>query len=119
VPHLRVLNPMTGEVIRSSKATAVRYEKDHPGELVHIDVKKRGKIPDGGGWRAHGRAAANPTKARTPRIGYDYVHSSVDDHRFSTLPPPSLPSGPARCLLRRFSSRQHPCTVTNLLTEYT
>ena len=48
---------MTGEVIRSSKATAVRYERDRPGELVHMDVKKLGKIPDGGGWRAHGRAA--------------------------------------------------------------
>jgi len=80
LPYLRVLDPMTGEVIRSSKATAVRYEKDHPGELVHIDVKKLGKIPDGGGWRAHGRAATNPTKARTPRVGYDYVHSLVDDH---------------------------------------
>ena len=80
LPHLRVLDPMTGEVIRSSKATAVRYEKDRPGELVHIDVKKIGKIPDGGGWRAHGRAATAAAKARSRRIGYDYVHSLVDDH---------------------------------------
>ena len=56
VPHLAVLDPMTGEVIRSSKATAVRYERDRPGELVHVDVKKIGRIPDGGGWRAHGRS---------------------------------------------------------------
>jgi len=80
VPYLRMLDPMTGEVIRSSKATALRYEKDHPGELVHIDVKKIGKIPDGGGWRAHGRAATNVGKSRRGRIGYDYVHSLVDDH---------------------------------------
>jgi transposase InsO family protein len=80
VPYLRVLDPMTGEVIRSSKATALRYEKDHPGELVHIDVKKLGKIPAGGGWRAHGRAATNVGKSRRGRIGYDYVHSLVDDH---------------------------------------
>ena len=55
VPRLAVCDPMTGEVIRASKTTAVRYERDRPGELVHMDVKKIGRIPDGGGWRAHGR----------------------------------------------------------------
>ncbi len=80
LPYLRVLDPLTGEVIRSSKATAVRYERDRPGELVHVDVKKIGKIPDGGGWRAHGRAATQPEKKKRALIGYDYVHSMVDDH---------------------------------------
>src|SRR5262245_17154346 len=51
VAYLRELDPITGEVIRSSKATAVRYERERPGELVHMDVKKIGRIPDGGGWR--------------------------------------------------------------------
>ena len=46
-------------MIRSSKTTAVSYERDRPGELVHVDVKKIGKIPDGGGWRAHGRGSAD------------------------------------------------------------
>ena len=78
VPYLRECDPMTGEVIRSSKATAQRYERDRPGELVHMDVKKLGKIPDGGGWRAHGRANGN--RDRKVKIGYDYVHSLVDDH---------------------------------------
>ena len=78
VPYLRHCDPMTGELIRASKATAVRYEKDHPGELVHMDVKKLGRIPDGGGWRAHGRDnIARPPKAGR---GFDYVHSLVDDH---------------------------------------
>jgi transposase InsO family protein len=45
---------MSGEVIRSSKQAAVRYERNRPGELVHMDVKKLGKIPDGGGWKAYG-----------------------------------------------------------------
>jgi transposase InsO family protein len=79
VPYLRECDPLTGEVIRSSKATAVRYEKDRPGELVHMDVKKIGRIPDGGGWRSRGRAATAGPKQRQ-RIGYDYVHSLVDDH---------------------------------------
>ena len=58
---------MTGEVIRSSKPTAVRYERDRPGELVHMDVKKLGRIPDGGGWRAHGRAMGTDRgQARRP-----------------------------------------------------
>ena len=56
VPYLCDCDPMTGELIRSSKATAVRYERERPGELVHMDVKKLGRIPDGGGWRAHGSA---------------------------------------------------------------
>jgi hypothetical protein len=52
---------MTGQVIRASKTTAVRYERSRPGELVHMDVKKLARIPDGGGWRAHGRAAREAT----------------------------------------------------------
>ena len=76
VPRLAVCDPMTGEVIRSSKTTAVRYERERPGELVHVDVKKLGKIPDGGGWRAHGRSE----QVRGRGNGYDFVHSMVDDH---------------------------------------
>ena len=76
VPYLRECDPLTGEVIRASKTTAVRYERDRPGELVHVDVKKIGKIPDGGGWRVHGRRE----EVRGRGIGYDYVHSMVDDH---------------------------------------
>lgn len=80
VPYLRECDPMTGEVIRSSKATAHRYERARPGELVHMDVKKLGKIPDGGGWRALGRAATQVEKSKRPKIGFDFVHSMVDDH---------------------------------------
>lgn len=76
MPPLACLDPMTGQLIRTSKATAVRYEKQRPGDLVHVDVKKLGKIPDGGGWRAHGRSE----QVRGRGIGYDYVHSMVDDH---------------------------------------
>jgi transposase InsO family protein len=80
VPYLRECDPLTGELIRASKTTAVRYERDRPGELVHMDVKKIGRIPDGGGWRAHGRAATNHLRHHRPKIGFDYVHSLVDDH---------------------------------------
>ncbi len=78
VPRLAQLDPMTGELLRTSKATAVRYERDRPGELVHMDVKKLGKIPHGGGWRALGRE--NADRDRTKKAGYDYVHSLVDDY---------------------------------------
>ncbi|NYG37895.1 IS481 family transposase [Janibacter alkaliphilus] len=80
VPYLHECDPMTGQVIRSSKQTTRRYERDRPGELVHVDVKKIGKIPDGGGWRVHGRAATEAAKTCRPRIGYDYIHAMVDDH---------------------------------------
>src|SRR4051812_10391415 len=56
VPYLRECDPLTGQLIRASKATAVRYEHPHPGSLAHMDVKKVGRIHDGGGWKAHGRA---------------------------------------------------------------
>lgn len=80
MPRLCTLDPMTGDQIRSSKSTAIRYERERPGELVHMDVKKIGRIPDGGGWRAHGRAATSTSRDRKRGVGYDYVHSVVDDH---------------------------------------
>lgn len=74
------MDPITGEVIRAWKTTAVRYERDRPGELAHMDVKKLGKIPDGGGWKAHGRASGSILRDRNTKVGFDYVHSLVDDH---------------------------------------
>jgi len=68
--RLAFMDRPTGTVIR-------RYERDRPGELVHVDVKKLGRIPDGGGWRVHGRQAC-PDRRRI--TGFDYIHSAVDDH---------------------------------------
>ena len=67
--RLSRLDRVTGDVIR--------YERDHPGELIHVDVKKIGRVPDGGGWRVHGRAARPAMKRGR---GYDYVHVAIDDH---------------------------------------
>jgi transposase InsO family protein len=80
VPRLAECDPLTGQPIRASKTTSVRYERSRPGELVHMDVKKIGRIPDGGGWRATGRAAGSTARDRSQRIGFDYVHCLVDDH---------------------------------------
>ena len=80
LPRLAECDPLTGEEIRSSKTTAVRYERARPGELIHMDVKKIGRIPDGGGWRAHGREMGKTGAQKRARIGFDYVHSAVDDH---------------------------------------
>ena len=59
-----------------ASGVVVRYQREHPGELVHIDVKQLGRIPDGGGHRAHGRSPGTPTGRG---IGYDDVHWAVDD----------------------------------------
>ena len=81
IRYLWECDPLTGDVIRASKATSIRYERDRPGDLIHIDVKKIGRIPDGGRWRAWGRNTATATdKSKRKRVGYDYVHSAVDDH---------------------------------------
>ena len=67
--RLSWLDRPTGRVIR-------RYEHPHPGDLLHMDIKKLGRIPPGGGWRAHGRGRAGARQ----RVGYAYIHSAVDDH---------------------------------------
>jgi len=77
----------TGEPVR---APIRRYEHPAPGALVHVDIKKLGNIPDGGGHRWHGRVAgernsqAHRGRPRTrhgrPNLGYAYVHAAVDDH---------------------------------------
>jgi hypothetical protein len=61
------LDPITGARIRASRATDRRYERDAPGDKLHIDVKKLGRIPDGGGWRADRRKAAPTTANRAKR----------------------------------------------------
>jgi transposase InsO family protein len=64
---------------RATRQPIRRMEMTRPGELVHVDIKKLGRIPKGGGWRVHGRAA-RPSTHRTRRtaIGYAFVHSAVD-----------------------------------------
>ena len=54
-----------------------RYVRDNPGELVHLDVKKLAAIPDGGGWRTHGRG--NTPRPRPPKVGWRYIHTAIDD----------------------------------------
>ena len=72
VSRLAWIDRPTGRVIR-------RYEHKRPGDLVHVDVKKLGKVPPGGGWRAHGREVVRGQHHRT-KVGYCFVHSAVDDH---------------------------------------
>jgi transposase InsO family protein len=62
----------TGRVIR-------RYERERPGELIHVDIKKLGRIPDGGGWKTLGRQDGMKN-SRGGRVGYGFIHSAVDDH---------------------------------------
>ncbi len=83
INRLTHVDRATGEPIR-------RYEHDHPGSLLHQDVKKLGNIPDGGGWRYVGRQqgdrnrSATPGKPRNahhnPKIGTCFVHTVIDDH---------------------------------------
>lgn len=81
VSRLRDLD-VTGEDLREP---VVRYEWAKPGDMIHVDVKKIGRIPDGGGWRVHGRGSAQHkasgrAKTAGARAGYVYLHSAVDDH---------------------------------------
>jgi transposase InsO family protein len=83
--RLTHLDRATGEPIR-------RYEHDQPGDLLHVDVKKLGKVPDGGGWRFVGRKQGHRNSAATsrrtgrrggnyrPQVGTCYLHTVIDDH---------------------------------------
>ncbi len=57
--------------------TRVRYERERPGELVHVDVKKVARVPDGGGWRARG--AGEMDHGRGSGGGLACLHVAVDD----------------------------------------
>ena len=81
--RLTQVDRATGEPIR-------RYEHDHPGDLLHVDVKKVGRVPDGGGHRFVGRQRGVQNRAATasrlsgrrrqPRLGVCYLHTVIDDH---------------------------------------
>jgi transposase InsO family protein len=83
INRLSHIDRVSGEPIR-------RYEHERPGDLIHVDVKKLGKVPDGGGWRYVGRQqgeknrAATPDKPRNkhrgPLIGTCFLHTVIDDH---------------------------------------
>jgi transposase InsO family protein len=79
--------PALAHLDRAAGVPVRRYERERPGELVHVDVKKPGNIPDGGGWRTVGRAqgsrnslASTPArKGSHPVIGYSCLHTALDD----------------------------------------
>ncbi|SHF76504.1 leucine-zipper of insertion element IS481 [Jatrophihabitans endophyticus] len=87
----------TGTLVR-------RYERERPGELIHVDVKKLGRLRDGGGWRALGRdSEAHRAHRNAPRVGYDYVHCAIDDHTrlaYAEIHPDETTGTCARFLLR-------------------
>ena len=74
LPRLADVDRVTGGPRRRGPATRVRYERDRPGELLHVDVKKVARIPEGGGWRALGRGCGSRRGA-----GTSCLHVAVDD----------------------------------------
>jgi transposase InsO family protein len=54
-----------------------RYQRDRPGELIHVDIKKIAGIPNGGGWRIHGKG--NDGHGGHSKVGYRYIHTAIDD----------------------------------------
>ena len=75
MPLLGHLDQNTGLPVRRPKPR--RYEHPAPGDMVHLDIKKLGRIPDGGGHRKLGRQAGRRNRTG---MGYSYLHHAVDDH---------------------------------------
>jgi transposase InsO family protein len=75
-----------GRLGRIGLGQPVRYERSRPGELVHVDVKKLGRIERGAGWRVRGGPKHyNPTFTdrdgkRRKSVGWEYVHIAIDDY---------------------------------------
>ena len=76
-PPLAWTDPATGARLRGRPAPQ-RYEWAAPGDLVHVDIKKLGRIPDGGGHKVLGRQQGK--RNRRAGVGYWYIHTAVDDH---------------------------------------
>jgi hypothetical protein len=101
--RLALLDRPTGQLIR-------RYERARPGELVHVDVKKLGRTPDGGGHKVLGRQAG---RARRSNVGFDYVHCAVDDHSrlaYSEIHPDEK-AATCAAFLRRAAAFFHACGI--------
>jgi transposase InsO family protein len=123
VPRLAAIDPITGEPVRSSRRSDNRYEHPTPGAMIHVDVKKLGKIPAGGGWRWHGRDAtvSVANRHKKVKIGYDYVHTAIDDHTrmaYSEVRPDEKDATCARFLHRALAwFAGHGITVRRVLTD--
>lgn len=77
MPILAHLDQATG--LPSRRVKPVRFEMSRPGELVHVDIKKLGRIPDGGGWRKLGRTVGSRNNKKH-RPGYAFLHHAVDGY---------------------------------------
>ena len=75
-----------GRLGRLGLEQPLRYERSRPGELVHVDVKKLGRIQGGAGWRVRGgpqhynATFTDRDGHRRTTVGYEYVHVAVDDY---------------------------------------
>jgi transposase InsO family protein len=100
-----------------ASGVVVRYQRERPGELIHLDVKKLGRIPDGGGHKVHGRAKG----VRGRGIGYDYIHSAVDDRSrvaFSQILPDEQATTTARFLVEAAAFfAEHGVVIQRVLTD--
>ncbi|HEU5271950.1 MAG TPA: IS481 family transposase [Jatrophihabitans sp.] len=121
VPPLAAIDPITGQPLRSARHSGIRYEHDRPGAMIHVDVKKLGRIPAGGGWRALGREATVAHKHKRVKIGYDYVHTAIDDHTrlaYSEMLPDERDATCAEFLHRALAwFAGHGITVRRVLTD--
>ena len=116
-----------GKLGRVGLEPAVRYERARPGELVHIDVKKLGRIKGGAGWRVrdrkqHYNATYTDAAGRVRNtVGWEYVHVAVDDHSRLAYAEVLLDekASTAAGFLRRAIAfyRRHGITVERILTD--
>lgn len=105
---------------RVTRTPIRRIEMTRPGELVHVDIKKLGRIPKGGGWRVHGRSA-RPHNWKATKVGYAYIHSAVDGYSrmaySEVLPDETATTAIAFWTRAEAFFRQHGITVERILTD--
>jgi transposase InsO family protein len=121
VPHLADLDRLSGELLRNRQSDE-RYEHARPGDLLHVDVKKLGRIPDGGGWRLDGERAINHKNTDHTPVGFDFIHVAVDDYSrvvYAEVLPDEKVATCAAFLHRavQWFREQHGVTVRRVLTD--
>ena len=116
-----------GKLGRLGLEQPVRYERSRPGELIHVDIKKLGRIQGGAGWRVRGgrkhynRVLTDAAGHRRKTVGYEYVHIAVDD--YSRLAYAEVLSDEKAVTVAGFLTRavafytRHGITVERVLTD--
>jgi transposase InsO family protein len=100
---------------RPAAEPALRYERERPGELLHVDIKRLGRF-----WTV-GKAILGDGLQRSPHAGWQYLHLAIDDHSrlaYAELLPSESPADCVGFIRRAFAwYADHGIAVERVLSD--